>query len=64
MKKGFMPHFKPSIHFTPLEGNAIALGEKSIAVKLQHAADGKAIPNPITEYMALFYQGTVEQFFK
>jgi hypothetical protein len=47
-EKGVVPDYKPSIPFTPLKEKEIEIGEKPIAVKLQHAVDGSDIPNPTT----------------
>jgi hypothetical protein len=62
--KGAKHDFKPPVPFIPENEKETAQGEKPVAVKLQHDDNRLAIPNPTTEYLPLFYQGTIEQYFK
>jgi hypothetical protein len=60
VKKGVKPDFKPLIPYVPEKENENEQGENPVAVKLH----GYAIPNPTTDFLPLFYQSTIEHFFK
>jgi hypothetical protein len=62
LKKKSKPDFKPPVPFVPGKEKDNSNCYKSLDVKLQHAADSTAIPNPTTEHLPFFYQGKTEQF--